>query len=56
MDAYLVSILTVAGIYAVLTLALNLQYGLTGLINFGVVGFYGLVGRFHGSNLITRPF
>ncbi|RAI02250.1 branched-chain amino acid ABC transporter permease [Acuticoccus sediminis] len=42
MDAYLVAILTVAGIYVILALALNLQYGFTGLINFGIVGFYGL--------------
>jgi len=41
-DAYLVAILTVAGIYVILALALNLQYGFTGMINFGVVGFYGL--------------
>lgn len=42
MEAYLVAILTITAIYAVLALALNLQYGLTGLINFGIVGFYGL--------------
>ena len=42
MDAYIVAILTVTAIYAVLALALNLQYGKTGLINFGIVGFYGL--------------
>ena len=54
MDAYLVSILTVAGIYAVLTLALNLQYGFTGLINFGVVGFYGLGA--YASGIGTETF
>ncbi len=42
MEAYLVAILTITAIYAVLALALNLQYGMTGLINFGIVGFYGL--------------
>lgn len=42
MESYFVAILTVAGIYTILALALNLQFGLTGLINFGVVGFYGL--------------
>ncbi|MBX9589864.1 MAG: branched-chain amino acid ABC transporter permease [Hyphomonadaceae bacterium] len=42
MESYLIAILTIAGIYAVLALALNLQFGMTGLINFGVVGFYGL--------------
>ncbi len=42
MDAYLVAILTTAAIYVILALALNMQFGLTGLMNFGVVGFYGL--------------
>lgn len=42
MDAYFVAILTIAGIYVILALALNLQFGLTGLINFGVVGFFGV--------------
>ena len=42
MDAYLIAILTVAAVYVVLALALNLQFGLTGLINFGVVGFFGI--------------
>ena len=36
---YVVTILTLAGIYAALTLGLNLQWGLTGLMNFGVLGF-----------------
>lgn len=42
MESYLVSILTTSGIFATLALALNLQFGLTGLINFGVVGFFGI--------------
>lgn len=42
MSAYLVAILTSAGFYVVLALALNLQWGLTGMLNFGVAGFYGL--------------
>ncbi|KIZ47865.1 MULTISPECIES: branched-chain amino acid ABC transporter permease [Rhodopseudomonas] len=54
MDAYLVSILTVAGIYMILALALNLQFGLTGLINFGVVGFYGLGA--YASGIATETF
>jgi branched-chain amino acid transport system permease protein len=36
---YLATILTLAGIYACLTLGLNLQWGLTGLMNFGGLGF-----------------
>ncbi|PZQ48132.1 MAG: branched-chain amino acid ABC transporter permease [Rhodovulum sulfidophilum] len=42
MDAYLVAILTIASIYVILALALNLQFGMTGLMNFGVVGFFGI--------------
>ncbi|SNT40724.1 branched-chain amino acid ABC transporter permease [Tropicimonas sediminicola] len=42
MDAYLVAILTTAAVYVILALALNIQFGLTGLMNFGVVGFYGV--------------
>lgn len=40
MDAYLTAIAIVTGIYVLLALGLNLQYGLTGLINFGHVGFF----------------
>lgn len=54
MESYLVAILTVAGIYAILALALNLQFGLTGLINFGVVGFYGLGA--YASGISTETF
>jgi branched-chain amino acid transport system permease protein len=36
---YLATILTLAGIYAALTLGLNLQWGLTGLMNFGPLAF-----------------
>ena len=42
MGAYLVAILIVAGIYTLLSLGLVLQYGLTGLINFGTVGFFAI--------------
>ncbi|RUY00406.1 branched-chain amino acid ABC transporter permease, partial [Mesorhizobium sp. M2A.F.Ca.ET.040.01.1.1] len=40
MEAYLVAILIITAIYVLLALGLNLQYGLTGLINFGHVGFF----------------
>ena len=42
MEAYLAAIATIAGIYVLLTLGLTLQYGLTGLVNFGHVGFFAL--------------
>jgi branched-chain amino acid transport system permease protein len=41
-DAYLVSLTIFCLIYLLLGLGLNLQYGFTGLMNFGVVGFYAL--------------
>jgi branched-chain amino acid transport system permease protein len=42
MESYLLAIAAVALIYVLLTLGLNLQYGFTGLINFGHVGFFAL--------------
>jgi len=39
---YLVFFAITAGIYAVLSLGLNLQWGYTGLFNIGVAGFYAL--------------
>lgn len=42
MTAYLVAMATQAGLYALLALSLNLQWGYTGLLNFGVVGFFAL--------------
>lgn len=42
MEAYLIAVAIQIGIYALMTVGLNLQYGFTGLINFGVAGFYCL--------------
>ncbi|MEO3472349.1 branched-chain amino acid ABC transporter permease [Roseomonas sp. CAU 1739] len=42
MEAYLLAIAIVAAIYVLLTLGLTLQYGLTGLVNFGHVGFFAI--------------
>jgi branched-chain amino acid transport system permease protein len=42
MTAYLVAVGIVALIYTLLTIGLNLQYGYTGLINFGVVAFFAI--------------
>jgi branched-chain amino acid transport system permease protein len=42
MLAYLVAVGIVALIYMLLTIGLNLQYGYTGLINFGVVAFFAI--------------
>lgn len=42
MEAYLAAITIIALIYMLLALGLTLQYGLTGLINFGHVGFFAI--------------
>jgi len=42
MDTYLVAMAVFAGIYALLALGLNLVWGLTGMINLGLVGFFAL--------------
>lgn len=39
---YLITFLTMAGIYAVLCLALNMQWGFGGLFNAGIAGFYAI--------------
>jgi branched-chain amino acid transport system permease protein len=45
MLSYLVSFSIMAGIYAVLSLGLNVQWGYTGHLNFGIAGFFA-VGAF----------
>lgn len=40
MDAYLIAIAIVSAIYMLMALGLTLQYGFTGIINFGHVGFF----------------
>jgi len=50
---YGVFFLSLAGIYAVLTLGLNVQYGLTGQINIGVAGFFA-VGAYTSAILTTK--
>jgi branched-chain amino acid transport system permease protein len=48
MTAYLVAVGIVALIYMLLAIGLNLQYGYTGLINFGVVAFFAIGGYTSG--------
>lgn len=50
---YLVAILTMGGIYALLTLGLNLHWGYTGLMNVGIAGFV-TVGAYT-SAILTAP-
>jgi branched-chain amino acid transport system permease protein len=42
MTAYLVAIFIIVLIYLLLSLGLTIQYGLTGLVNFGLVGFFAI--------------
>ena len=42
MFAYLTAIATLIGVRALLTLGLNVQWGLTGLVNLGVVAFFAV--------------
>jgi branched-chain amino acid transport system permease protein len=53
MTVYLVAIGIVALIYVLLALGLTLQYGLTGLINFGHVGFFA-IGAYASAILATK--
>jgi branched-chain amino acid transport system permease protein len=52
--SYLVFFLSMAGIYAVLALGLNVQWGYTGQINIGVAGF-SAVGAYTAALLTTAP-
>lgn len=51
---YAITLLTLAGVYAVLALGLNLQWGFTGLFNAGIAGFFA-VGAYTTAILTTRP-
>jgi branched-chain amino acid transport system permease protein len=53
MDAYLIAVFSVVLIYALLAIGLNLQYGETGLINFGHVAFFAL-GAYASALLALR--
>ena len=50
---YLVSLLTMGGIYAVIALGLNIQWGLTGLFNAGIAGFFAIGA--YTSAILTSP-
>ncbi|MBO6815863.1 MAG: branched-chain amino acid ABC transporter permease [Rhizobiaceae bacterium] len=53
MSAYLISMGTYIGFFMILALALNLQWGITGMVNFGVAGFYAL-GAYASGLLTTK--
>jgi branched-chain amino acid transport system permease protein len=51
--AYLVSLVVLAGIYAVFCLGLNIQWGYTGLFNIGIAGFFAIGA--YTSAMVTAP-
>ncbi|MBW2060193.1 MAG: branched-chain amino acid ABC transporter permease [Deltaproteobacteria bacterium] len=51
--AYLISFAIMAGIYAIFSLGLNIQWGYTGLFNIGIAGFF-CIGAYT-SALLTTP-
>lgn len=51
---YFISLLTMGGIYAVLTLGLNVQWGFAGLFNAGIAGFFA-IGAYTTALLTTSP-
>jgi branched-chain amino acid transport system permease protein len=52
--SFVVSVATVAGIYAILTIGLNVHWGETGLLNFGHVAFFA-VGAYASALLTIAP-
>lgn len=50
---FLVYLFTIAGIWALLALSLNLQFGVTGLINLGQIAFF-MLGAY-ASTIVTHP-
>lgn len=52
--SYLITLCIMAGIFAILTLALNLQWGFTGLFNVGIAGFFA-IGAYTTAFLTKGP-
>lgn len=52
--SFLVTLLTLTGIYALLTIGLNIHFGFTGLINFGHVAFFA-AGAYTSAILTSPP-
>src|SRR5208282_4586249 len=53
MISYLIAMATFGAIYAMLALSLNVMWGMAGMANLGVVGFYA-VGAYISAILTTR--
>ncbi len=50
---YIISLATMGGMYAMLTLGLNIQWGFTGLFNVGIAGFFAIGA--YVSAILTSP-
>lgn len=50
---YIISLATMGGMYAMLTLGLNIQWGFTGLFNVGIAGFFAIGA--YVSAILTTP-
>lgn len=50
---YAISLATMGGIYAILSLGLNMQWGFTGLFNVGIAGFFAIGA--YVSAILTTP-
>ncbi len=48
------SIATIVAIYSILTLALNIRWGFTGLLDFGIAGFFA-IGAYTSAILTSPP-
>jgi branched-chain amino acid transport system permease protein len=55
MENYIVAMLVFAGFYGMMALGLNLIWGMTGMINLGLVGFFGF-GAYVSAMLTRRHF
>jgi len=52
--SYLVFFLTLSGVYMILSLGLNIQWGYNGQINIGIAGFFA-IGAYTSAILTTAP-
>ena len=50
---YGISLITMGGIYSIMTLGLNLHWGLTGILNIGIAGFFG-IGAYSSAILSSK--
>lgn len=53
MDNYLIAMATIACVYGLMTVSLNLSWGITGMVNLGIAGFFG-IGAYTSALLTTK--